>query len=264
LKIKPDYHEVWASRGIALYDLGRYREAIASYDQSLKLRPEHHDTWYNRGNALVRLGRDQEAIDSYGRAVKLKPDYHEAWFNQGNALSRLSRYQEAIGSYDRAIQGKANKYEAWTNRGIAFDRLGQHAKAVASYDRALKIKPDYHEAWYNRGNAMDWLEAIRAGRPANDESWLDETLQLLTEVAEAGHVDFVRQIIDKSDLGERFFPLTRALDYLESGNDALIEKLSPEVRDIVKEVADKLVSAMNMSGTLNKRLANSAKPPAGG
>jgi tetratricopeptide (TPR) repeat protein len=36
LEIKPDYHQAWFNRGVALGNLGRYEEAIASYDSSFR------------------------------------------------------------------------------------------------------------------------------------------------------------------------------------------------------------------------------------
>jgi tetratricopeptide (TPR) repeat protein len=154
LKIKPDYHQAWNNRGIALEDLGRIEEAISSYDQALKIKPDDHDAWNNRGNALFNLGRLEEAISSYDQALKIKPDDHEAWNNRGIALRKLGRLEEAISSYDQALKIKPDKHQAWNNRGIALSDLGRLEEAISSYDQALKIKPDDHEAWNNRGIAL--------------------------------------------------------------------------------------------------------------
>ncbi|BDA65900.1 hypothetical protein CAL7716_000660 [Calothrix sp. PCC 7716] len=49
---------------------------------------------------LGQLGRFEEAIASYDKAVEIKPDFYEAWNNRGNALRNLERFEEAIISYD--------------------------------------------------------------------------------------------------------------------------------------------------------------------
>jgi Flp pilus assembly protein TadD len=36
LKLKPDYHAAWNNRGIVLANLGRYEDAITSYDKALQ------------------------------------------------------------------------------------------------------------------------------------------------------------------------------------------------------------------------------------
>jgi hypothetical protein len=62
----------------------------------------------------------------------------------------------------------------------------------------------------------------------------------LQGAAENRHLQLARQLISESDLEEPLFPLARALDYLLTGDEALIEKLSPEVRGIVEEIVAKL------------------------
>jgi hypothetical protein len=63
---------------------------------------------------------------------------------------------------------------------------------------------------------------------------------VLLEVAKTGKLEFARQLITEAGMEERLFPLARAIDYLQTGDEALIEKLSPEVRGIVEEVVAKL------------------------
>jgi hypothetical protein len=60
------------------------------------------------------------------------------------------------------------------------------------------------------------------------------------DVVIAGQFEFARQLIAEAGLEEQLFPLARAIDYLQTGDEALIEKLSPEVRGIVEEVVAKL------------------------
>src|ERR1700740_2494516 len=74
LEINPNAGS-YSNHGLALFELGRLEEALASYDQALVLRPDHAGTLYNRGNALLALKRLDEAISNYDRAIVLKSDY---------------------------------------------------------------------------------------------------------------------------------------------------------------------------------------------
>jgi hypothetical protein len=47
-------------------------------------------------------------------------------------------------------------------------------------------------------------------------------------------------LIADAGLEEQLFPLARALDYLVTNDEAMIEKLSPEIKGVVKEIAEKL------------------------
>ena len=61
--------------GIALQDLKRPAEALASYDKAIALKPDFAEAYNNRGNALRDLKRPEEALASYDKAIALKPDY---------------------------------------------------------------------------------------------------------------------------------------------------------------------------------------------
>jgi tetratricopeptide (TPR) repeat protein len=219
---KVDESEVWFDRGNELYGLGRYEEAIASYDRAVEINPDYYEAWYNRGIALANLGRYEEAISSYERAIKITPDKHEAWYNRGRALYDLGRYEEVITSYDRAIEFKLDLHEAWSNRGIVLANLGRCEEAIASYERAIEFKPDYYEAWYNRGitlaNLGRYEEAIASYewaikfKPDDHQAWYNRGISLgnLGRYEEA-IASYERAIKFKPDKHQAWYGRGRAL-----------------------------------------------------
>jgi Flp pilus assembly protein TadD len=64
--------------GVALGNLGRPEEAIASFRRALEIDPTDAATHYNMGVALNNLGRPEEAIASYRRALEIDPSYKKA------------------------------------------------------------------------------------------------------------------------------------------------------------------------------------------
>ena len=71
LSLKIDNAEGWILKGIALYELGRFKEAISAYDHALMVDPRHAKVYYNRGIAL--------AVDRgmSGETVKILSGYQE-------------------------------------------------------------------------------------------------------------------------------------------------------------------------------------------
>src|SRR5581483_7711756 len=61
-------------RGIALVQLDRASEALASYDRAIALKPDYADAHHCRGNILSDLRRLDEALASYGRAIAIRPE----------------------------------------------------------------------------------------------------------------------------------------------------------------------------------------------
>ena len=65
---------LWNDRGVALAGLGRYQEAIQSYENALKIDPNYDVTLNNKGLSLYNLGKYQEAIDCFDRILVLNPN----------------------------------------------------------------------------------------------------------------------------------------------------------------------------------------------
>lgn len=77
-----------AHRGMAqaLYDLGRYGEALASFERAAEIEPDPAAD-AGRGMALLRLGRHGEAIEPLGRAVRGRPGDADLHYSLGCALA---------------------------------------------------------------------------------------------------------------------------------------------------------------------------------
>lgn len=77
-----------ARRAAAYYRGGDFETAAALYGA---LRSP--EAAYNRGNAQIMLGRYEEAIGSFDRALSARPDWPEAVSNREIARARLERLQ---------------------------------------------------------------------------------------------------------------------------------------------------------------------------
>ena len=84
---------------MALTDLGRYNEAISSYDRALDLEPENAGVWNNKGALLMELGRLEAALACFERALELASSTSTIqaiyWLNKGKTLYMLGRYPDA-------------------------------------------------------------------------------------------------------------------------------------------------------------------------
>ena len=85
---------LWSFKGDALFELGRYQEAINDYDTALLLDGFLFDnesiTWRHRGLALEELRRYDEALQSYQQALQIDPSYANAQNNLRNLEKLLA------------------------------------------------------------------------------------------------------------------------------------------------------------------------------
>lgn len=87
--------------GYALYQLGRYGEAVGYLERAAELRRGATDLLW-LGNAFERLERWESAAASYEYAVQLRGSAIECHL-LGNALVKLERFDEALPAFERAI-----------------------------------------------------------------------------------------------------------------------------------------------------------------
>jgi CHAT domain-containing protein/Flp pilus assembly protein TadD len=162
LQRQPELAEAWLKRGNVLDALGRYGEAVQSYERygtALKSNlvssaANDPNALFNKGNALFGLGQYEEAIAAYDAALTIKPDLYQALHNKGSALRDLGRYEEAISVYDTALAIKPDDHRILIKKGaVLCDFLGCYEEAITAFDAALSLQPDCAFVWLNRGVA---------------------------------------------------------------------------------------------------------------
>ncbi|MEM6502695.1 MAG: tetratricopeptide repeat protein [Cyanobacteria bacterium P01_C01_bin.89] len=97
--------------------------AIASYDKAIEFKPDDHEAWYKRGVALGNLGCAEEAIASYDKALEIKPDAPSAWYGKACCHGLQGKVDLAIKNLTRAIELSPDKYRKMAQTGIDFDPI---------------------------------------------------------------------------------------------------------------------------------------------
>jgi tetratricopeptide (TPR) repeat protein len=185
LELAPHLTRAWHNRGTAQFDLGRYREAAASYSRALEQEPEDVATQIWRTYCSERLG------DVHAPAPERAPaeEVAEAWM-QIAAREHANREPErALAAFDRALAAKPGLGLAWAGRGACLAALGQTAEALQSFDRALSLDDEArpvagaHRAALlarlgSRGTAADAYESTLTATPASLEDHKARALAL--------------------------------------------------------------------------------------
>ncbi|HLO89401.1 MAG TPA: CHAT domain-containing protein, partial [Nostocaceae cyanobacterium] len=123
------------------------------------------------GVALGNLGKYEEAILSFNKALQINSDYYQAWKNQGIALNNLRKYEEAILSYDKALQIKPDYYQAWINRGITAGNSISCDSFLSLSSSLAKNNPQLNKRGY-KGRLTSYEEGLKyCQKSTHPEGW---------------------------------------------------------------------------------------------
>lgn len=190
--------EAFNERGNTLTSLGRFEEALASYDRALALDSSYMLAWNNRGVVLKEMKRLEQALASYDRALALKPDLAAVLTNRANVANELGRVAEALAGYDKALALNPGEADACNGRGNIMRRLDRLPEAEEMFRRAILLKPNGVEAHCNLGSLL-----IDIGKPDQAEAVFRRAVALNPNFVAALHNLGITLInLDRSDEAE--------------------------------------------------------------
>lgn len=102
--------------------------------------------------ALYQLGKYQEAIDNCDKAIGLNQQYAEPYNIKGNCLQKLMNYAGALNSYNMSIAANVEYSPAYWNKANLLKFQGNEQEAKEFFDKAIKLKPEL--ASYTKGDII--------------------------------------------------------------------------------------------------------------
>lgn len=84
---------------------------------------------YNKGVDMYRVGRYEEAIEAFKKATELEPDYIDAYYNLGSILEFIKQDDAALSVFKQIILRKPTDYEAVYKAAALSIKLGEPDQA---------------------------------------------------------------------------------------------------------------------------------------
>jgi len=143
---RADFHSNYAN---ALFEQGRFEEAIRCCQQSLEYDASDAGVHNILGSILLSINRLSDAIDSFRSALVLQPNNPQVLNNLGNALQKMRNTEAAIDCYRNALRLRENYPEAHNNLGLGLKQLNRLDEAREHFLRAVALRPDFVQAKHN-------------------------------------------------------------------------------------------------------------------
>ncbi len=126
------------NKGIALYDLKQYDEAINAYNKAIAIDPEYANNFYNKGLALYKSGRYDEAITTLNKAIAINSNEFDNFYSKGLALYQLGRYDEAITTLNKAIAIDPDYPDVYYIKAYVYALANNKEKLLSNLEKAMK------------------------------------------------------------------------------------------------------------------------------
>jgi tetratricopeptide (TPR) repeat protein len=204
---------------------------LESAEVLLSLNPQNARAWELKGNALQNLNKSEESLLSYNKAIKFGIDYDKLRLEMALVFSDTRNYQEAIKNLEKATKG--NSDNSWFIANVAYINL--FLVRLKRNDDKDSLKKAWRDLVEQNKIAEKHIEKEKVNSLLIDVIWKAILISI-----ELGNLDNLSEVLNETDFNDRLFYFYRAFEYLKTNDDLLIESLSPEAKDVVEKILQKI------------------------
>ena len=158
LELEPGLADAHASRGGALFVIGRYAEAETEFERALALDASSFEANFDYGRNCFVQGQHEKAATLYQRAASLSPNDYRVWSNLQMVYVSLGRLDDAKESARQGVLRVEKEIKAHPDNASALcygagmlAAIGQVERALAWASRAEMFAGDNIPVQYNIG-----------------------------------------------------------------------------------------------------------------
>ncbi len=134
VKLQPDAPRLWANLGLMQHELGKYMQAIDSFQHAAALDPTLYVPNLFLGLDNEQVGKPKEAVHFLVAAEKMNPQDTQPPLALGHAYASLGKNAEATQQFLRVISLNPKLSSAWFALGIADMNLVETSARTLSTD----------------------------------------------------------------------------------------------------------------------------------
>jgi len=244
------------------YKRGKYDVALGLVNNALKKTPKDADLLERKSYIFTAKKEYNKAIKSLNEAKKLGSKSHSLWFSLANAYNRSKQYDKAVETFYNEVKIAPDNYCARNHLSEALFNLRQYdnAKKVAletekadkkcfhSLEILLKI---YKMLFVEEGLKGNFEIVVRNLRELLEVHKKTENKKLVHEffvsslktMVEKNNIDLIKTTLNEirsAKQNELLRPFSKLIDYLETRDLDVIERLRKEERKVVEEMIREL------------------------
>lgn len=165
----------WIEMGNALFDAGKYEEAIEAYSRRIKEDSHDDRAWYLMGCAHRAMGNPYESEEAWETALSIvqrdhaieklpdNPDDAKRWAELGDIEYNQKNWKAAAGAYSNSLSVNPDQPDIWFKKGCCHYDLGELEKSLESFRNAVELKPHNYFALNDLGVVYCRLGQVQEG-----------------------------------------------------------------------------------------------------
>jgi Flp pilus assembly protein TadD len=154
LSKRQDIWVAYLNRGLAEYEIGERKAAIADFDATLRLNPKADKALNNRAAAYAALGDRPAALRDFDEAIRLNPVDGSYVINRGILKRDIGDFAGAVRDFDTVVELNPRNVRALCERADAYRMQGNWARARADYEAVLRLNPGHAYAAFLLGAVL--------------------------------------------------------------------------------------------------------------
>jgi hypothetical protein len=273
--LKPNRAGHWHHQAEALQNLDRHAEALTCLERAIELQPDDAFHVVHKAWALAYLGRTEEALGALAEAKDRGAPARDIFHARGSILLLSGRFEEASQVVEEGLTLASDDWRLLIDREIACACQGEHGPRMERLATAiLKVKSpayaprrivrflfDLGTQCTTRGDleGLRNLLSVAFDLPWQREDWFGKTLgiylgKLLDAPPPAFEVgiDTVREKIVEPSILALLNPYLQAAEYVRTGDASILDRLFPEIRELILEISQRLRRRARQAGVNNE------------
>jgi len=257
LTLYPNAVELHVGVGYARLAREEFAWARRSFEESLVLDPEHEDALAGLGEVLLKFGHVEQGMRAFDRTIALGYDDDvDLMLQIGRALFREGYLEQALAFFERGVAQTPESAEAVACVGYAHHRMGNDALAVTALQHALTLDGEFAEARVYLANLLydaGDLDAAVAefDRTTPEDHWDELGIWRLIELK--------KSVYRLTDADPEIRPWEARLAELSEDVDTIDELLAEVEQTVAEQESEQVVQAQSHLETLGTLLTGLAQ-----
>ncbi|WP_165020554.1 MULTISPECIES: tetratricopeptide repeat protein [unclassified Dysgonomonas] len=153
-------------QGVSLHDKGRYKDAIACYEEALKINPTSMSAVYEMSLSYLQLKDYTNALKYSTKVINanFQPLLVDAYTVKGTALADMDKTDDAIKLFSEALVRCGDEYLLHFNLGLCYFNTKNNQMAVQHLRKAIEIDATHSSAFllyaYALSDADRWIQSF--------------------------------------------------------------------------------------------------------